>query len=253
MKMQLIRHATLLLEFNGHRILVDPMLSPKDTMPPILNSTNDRRNPLVDLPLSTDSLTQVDAIIITHCHPDHFDETAKHLLPKQIPVFCQPSDRDKLQEAGFSQVNPVQETLMWDGIRLDRTGGQHGTGEIGKLMGIVSGFVLHSEGEPSVYIAGDTIWCEDVEHALSTHTPMITVLNAGAAHFATGDPITMDANDVMQVCQFAPYTQVIAVHMESINHCLLTRNDLRRELEAKALVHRVLIPEDGEWMGEVSV
>ncbi|MGC5324007.1 MBL fold metallo-hydrolase [Brevibacillus sp. SYSU BS000544] len=253
MKMQLIRHATLLLEFNGYRILVDPMLSPKETMPPILNSTNDRRNPLVDLPLRADSLTQVDAIIITHCHPDHFDETAKQLLPKQIPVFCQPSDRDKLQEAGFSQVNPIQETLMWNGIRLDRTGGQHGTGEIGKLMGIVSGFVLHAEGEPSVYIAGDTIWCEDVEHALATYTPTITVLNTGAAQFATGDPITMDVNDIVQVCQFAPNTQIIAVHMDSINHCLLTRNDLRHELEARALIHRVLIPEDGEWVGDVSV
>lgn len=252
MKLQFIRHATLLVEINDKRILVDPMLAPKETMAPIQNSTNDRKNPLVDLPFPLEQFGRLDAIIITHCHRDHFDDVAKQLLPKHLPVFCQPSDRCTLQEAGFSQVLSIEESYTWDNIHIHRTTGQHGTGVIGTMMGKVSGFVLETADEPSIYIAGDTIWCNEVEDALVTYHPAITVLNAGAAQFATGDPITMDTNDVERVCRFAPLTKVVAVHMDSINHCLLTRNDLRRELKDRKLEHRVLIPEDGEML-EMSV
>jgi hypothetical protein len=48
-----------------------------------------------------------------------------------------------------------------------RTGGRHGTGEIGEKMGPVSGYVLRGPGEPVVYIAGDTVWCPEVAAALA--------------------------------------------------------------------------------------
>jgi len=39
----------------------------------------------------------------------------------------------------------------------------------------------------------------------------------------------------------------VAVHMEAINHCLLTRDDLAFQLEAARV--RAAIPADGEWVG----
>ena len=54
-------------------------------------------------------------------------------------------------------------------------------------MGAVSGFVFSRDKE-SIYLAGDTIWCEDVEKALLNFKPAITILNAGGARFLTGDP-----------------------------------------------------------------
>src|SRR5581483_393048 len=47
----LVRHATLVLETRFGRILVDPMLRAAGTTPPIENTPNPLRNPLVDLPL----------------------------------------------------------------------------------------------------------------------------------------------------------------------------------------------------------
>jgi L-ascorbate metabolism protein UlaG (beta-lactamase superfamily) len=40
MRIRLIRHATLLLEYAGHTLLVDPMLDDAGTRPPIQNSPN---------------------------------------------------------------------------------------------------------------------------------------------------------------------------------------------------------------------
>ncbi|MGD8191116.1 MBL fold metallo-hydrolase [Brevibacillus ginsengisoli] len=246
MKLQVIRHATLLLSIKDQNILVDPMLGPKESAPPIINSGNTRRNPLVDLPSNLPIWNEIDALLITHCHRDHLDDTAKEILPKHLPVFCQPTDVATLRDAGFTDVIPIQDTFKWNNITITRTNGQHGTGEIGKAMGNVSGFVLAANEEPTLYIAGDTIWCDDVREAITSFQPSVTVLNAGAAQFIKGDPITMDAKDVREVCHHVPNSKVVAVHMEAINHCLLTRDELRSELERSDLINRVSIPLDGE-------
>ena len=47
--LRLIRHATLLLELRGQRLLVDPMLDHTGARPPVENTPNARRNPLVPL------------------------------------------------------------------------------------------------------------------------------------------------------------------------------------------------------------
>ena len=73
-------------------------------------------------------------------------------------------------------------------------------------------------------------------------------MNAGAARFLEGDPITMTVEDVVRVCRAAPEARVIATHMEAINHCPLTRAALAEALENPGLSDRVGIPTDGETL-----
>jgi L-ascorbate metabolism protein UlaG (beta-lactamase superfamily) len=115
-------------------------------------------------------------------------------------------------------------------------------------MAPVSGFVVRAEGSPTLYVAGDTIFCPEVEEALDAHDPDVAVVNAGAAQLLEGDPITMTAEHVAKVCHALPDTYVVAVHMEAINHCLLTRDDLREELQQEGLAERVEIPADGKTL-----
>ncbi|TXK81840.1 MBL fold metallo-hydrolase [Paenibacillus sp. N3.4] len=246
MKLQLVRNATIWLQYGSVHFLIDPMFSDVGANPPIINSTNDRRNPLVPLPFSLDRYLAPDAVLLTHLHPDHWDDVAAAALSKSIPILCQPEDDASISSAGFTSVTVVNTTVKFKGVTISRTRGQHGTGDIGELMGRVSGFVFQADGEPTLYIAGDTIWCDEVKQALDTYRPDVTVVNAGGARFAVGDPITMDTDDVDSLTQYAPYTKVIAVHMDTINHCLVTRTDLRNELEARGILGQVNIPEDGE-------
>ena len=247
MQVQLIRHATLRVSIAGHTFLVDPMLSDKDAMEPIQNASNSIRIPMVPLPFSPDEiLKDVEAVLVTHTHRDHWDEAATRTIPKALPIVCQPEDAGKFTEWGYTDVRPVTAELQFDGLTIHRTAGQHGTGEIGRQMAPVSGFVLSASETPFLYIVGDSIYCPEVESALRAHQPDITVVNAGAAQFKTGGPITMTALDVAKVCRFAPQTRLIAVHMETINHCLLRRDELDRELTNYRLRQRVVIPDDGE-------
>ena len=252
MKIRLLRHATLVLEIGGVRVLVDPMLGRAGTAPAVPNTPNQRPNPLVELPFGDEELSGIvdciDAVLVTHIHADHWDGRAQEHIPKGTPVLCQPEDEAAISEAGFDSVSPVVTELGWNGLHFTRTGGRHGTGEIGAQMAPVSGFVVRAEGSPGLYIAGDTIWCDEVEQALQTHSPEVVVVNAGAARFLEGDPITMTAEDVAKVCRSAPEARVIAVHMEAINHCLLTRTDLSEKLDEQRLLDRVGIPADGETL-----
>jgi L-ascorbate metabolism protein UlaG (beta-lactamase superfamily) len=249
MRLQLVRHATLVLEYNGRNLLVDLMLDPAEARPAIQNSPNARKNPLVDLPIPIEkTLDGVEAVLVTHTHLDHWDATAAERLPKQLPLFGQPEDEAKFRSQGFTHVQSVTPSVRWEGIEIVRTGGQHGKGEIAKMLAPVSGFVLRAPGEPTLYIAGDTIWCDEVQQAIREHQPRLIVVNAGAAQFLEGDPITMTADDVIQTCHAAPDAQVVAVHMESINHCLLSRADLAFQLEAARTIGQVAIPQDGDWV-----
>ena len=247
MEITLVRHATLLVGFHSKRLLVDPMLSDVGAMPPVTNAPNPKPFPLIPLPQpAARVLAGVDAVLVTHTHRDHFDDVAASLVPKTLPLFCQPEDEGKLRGLGFADVRPVAGAVRWEGIEISRTGGQHGTGEIGKRMAPVSGFVLRAADERTLYIAGDTIWCSEVREALRAHAPAVTVANAGAARFLEGDPITMTAEDVIEVAQGATETAVVAVHMETVNHCGLTRSALASRVAAAGLGSRIWIPRDGE-------
>jgi hypothetical protein len=128
-----------------------------------------------------------------------------------------------LADQGFTRTSSVESSLTWKDIRSEQTGGQHGTGELGRAMGPVSGFVLRADGEPTIYIAG-------------------------GACFTNGDPITMTANDITSICRHMEGIQIVAVHLEAINHCLETRAMLRERLAEQGFLNRVSIPEDGDWV-----
>jgi L-ascorbate metabolism protein UlaG (beta-lactamase superfamily) len=99
-----------------------------------------------------------------------------------------------------------------------------------------------------LYVAGDTIWCEEVEHALAEHDPDVVVLNAGAARFLEGEEIIMDADGVVETAGAAPRATLVAVHLEALNHCPLTRDELRAAVDGAGVGARVRIPADGETL-----
>ncbi len=252
MDITLIRHATLLVSVEGINLLIDPVLSPARSRDAVSNSPNQRRNPLVDLPLDDAGLSKMldglDGVLVTHTHLDHWDEKAQAILDREMPIFCQPEDEKRISEAGFNSVLPIDQDQVWRGLHIFRTAGQHGTGQIGELMAPVSGYVIQAQGEPGLYITGDTIWCQEVEDSLNSYQPDVIVVNSGAAQFLTGGPITMTAEDVLNVCIASPDAEVIAVHMEAINHCLLSRAELKRVVTEAGVDAKVKIPADGETM-----
>jgi L-ascorbate metabolism protein UlaG (beta-lactamase superfamily) len=228
-KITLIRHATLVLETSVGRVLVDPMLRMAGTTPAIENTPRPRQNPLVDLPFpAEDVVKDVDLCVVTHLHGDHFDDRARELLPDDLPMLTMPEHSAGLEEQGFTRVRTTHPGF-------DLTSGRHGVGAIGEAMGPVCGFVVDG-----VYVAGDTIWCEEVRSTLERHRPRVVIVNAGGAHFIGSPPIVMTAADVRKVRQTAE-GNVAAVHLEAMNHCIESRELYER-------IDGVLVPADGDTL-----
>lgn len=249
MNIQLLRNATLILTVNGKSILVDPMLAAKDSYDPIPNTANVLRNPLVDLPVSEAELKlliqNLDAVLLTHIHNDHWDVVARQLLPKDITLFCQPVDAVAIRSSGFTNVVPISDELVWENIRFNRTAGKHGTGRIAELMGQVSGYVITYQDE-TLYLAGDTIWCSEVQEALQKYQPSLVVLNGGAARFNTGDPIVMTTSDILKVGTELPQATIIVVHLEAVNHSSESRAHIKASLSTQPSTARYVVPGDGD-------
>lgn len=235
MQLTLVRNATVIVEIAGKRILVDPMLDDAGARPPIDNTANPVPNPTVPLPFPAEEAVRgLDAVIVTHRHRDHLDARAEELLPRDVPVCCQPEDEEALRDLGLD-ARAVEASTDLDGLTVARTPVRHGTGRMAELLAPASGFVLDD-----LYLAGDTVWYEGVEETIARYRPRVAVVNAGAAEFLEGGLIIMGIDDVREVAAHVP--TVVAVHLEALNHCFLSRAELRVALPA------VLVPEDGETL-----
>lgn len=253
MKFQQIRNATVIIDYAGTRFLIDPMLSPKGTFPAFPGTPNDHlMNPTVELPIPMEDILAVDAVIVTHDHLDHWDDTAKQIIPKNKPLFVQ-NERDQMtiQASGFTDVRLLGSNTQFNGISLIKTAGQHGSDQVmsspvGELLGEVCGVVFKHPNEKTAYLAGDTLWNAHVQSSLTQHMPDVVILNAGDAQVVGFGSIIMGKQDVYEVHSAAPTATLIATHMESVNHATLSREELRAFAAEKGMTDCLLVPEDGE-------
>lgn len=248
---QHIRNATAKIEYAGKTFLVDPYLAEKDRyLPP--NAT--KRNPTVELPSSIDEVLKgVNAVIVTHTHADHWDEVAQQRVPKDLPIFVQNAgDARLIRGQGFTDVRVVGKGTQFEGVSLTRTRGQHGTDEmyanpkIAEMVGDAMGVVMQAKDEPTVYLAGDTIWNHEVEYALEQYKPDFIVLNAGYAKLPNfdGSPI-MGKEDVAKAHSVAQKAKILTVHMDALPQTRVSGDEMRQFVEQNKL-ERVTVPKNGD-------
>src|SRR5665648_538307 len=140
-----IRHGSHLLRFNGLTLLVDPVLAKKGTYAPIPSKHNSEENPLMELPFDLDFLKDIDAVLITHLHNDHFDMNAKEILDKNLPIICHSSDADKIKSFGFNNILSISnDFIIFKDLKISTTLGRHGYYLTAKSMGHVCGFIIEN-------------------------------------------------------------------------------------------------------------
>lgn len=127
-------HSALLVEVAGKRLVIDPgMFSAAEVF----------------------SLTDIDAIIVTHQHADHLDETRIADLVAANPnaVRLAPSDTAPKFAA---QVHGAGEVTNIGPVRIEGVGSEHAVifGEIPRVNN--TGVLISSPGEPTLFHPGDS-------------------------------------------------------------------------------------------------
>lgn len=245
MQIRLIRSATLTVELAGIRLLIDPWLAAKGAG----KSYSGRGpSPLVDLPCPVEELLEgIDAVLVSHLHSDHFDEVAQTRLARSMPILCHARDRDAIKAMGFEDVRAIGDAIRIGDVTIKTTDGRHGPPEVLEDMGEVSGFLIIAPSEPTLYWAGDTILCPQVESVLAGERPDIVVIHGCGALWNGKGPLVMDAAMVMETLRQAGDATVIVTHLDAVDHATVSRADIRATAAKQALAtKRLLIPEDGE-------
>lgn len=244
MQIRLIRSATLTVEIAGTTLLVDPWLAARGEG----KSYSGRGpSPLVDLPLPAENLLDgIDAVLVSHLHSDHFDDVAQKMLPRSMPILCHGRDREAIIAMGFDDVRAIGEGIMMGGVSIRTTDGRHGPPEVLEDMGDVSGFLIGAVSEPTLYWAGDTILCAEVENVLMAERPEIVVVHGCGALWKGKGPLVMDLPMIARALDLAHWAQVIVTHMDAVDHATVSRADLRAVAPSWPGSDRLLVPLDGE-------
>ncbi len=252
MKLHHLRNATLVIETEQHVILVDPMLGKRKTIPPFtIFRYNPHRNPLVSLPKnSREILSKVTHCLITHLHPDHIDKAGEVFLRrKSIPVICSVQIEKELTKRGLNITQTLdywQPQPFLDG-KITGIPAIHGYGFIAKFMGKVMGFFIELANEKSIYVSSDTVFTEHVQKVLIEFKPDIATVACGTARLDIGQPLLMRMNDILKFTALAP-GKVFANHLEALNHCPTTREQLKNALSENDLLSKTAVPADGTFV-----
>ncbi|MBV9170751.1 MAG: MBL fold metallo-hydrolase, partial [Chloroflexi bacterium] len=101
--------ATTLIRFGGFTILTDPNFLHRGDEVHLGYGLRSTRQ--TEPALGLDQLPQLDLIILSHFHEDHFDRLVQQRLARDIPIVTTPDAARALRALGFSQ---VRELTTWD-------------------------------------------------------------------------------------------------------------------------------------------
>ncbi len=248
MIIQQIRNATLKIKYGCICFLLDPWFQDQGTgfsvkaVRPEMQGIKCPINALPDTPENV--LRGVDYCLVTHLHFDHF---SRDYLPEDLRIIAQNNqDAEQLRQMGFEKTVAFEsDTLNVEDVVIHKTKAIHGDcAEVVEKMGEVCGYVFEAPGEKRLYLAADTVYCREVESTIRQYHPEVIILNCCEATIPLGRLI-MNLSDIEKVCEAAPQSVVVASHLDSVNHALLTRNDIIAFANERNLLG-IRVPEDGE-------
>lgn len=248
MQIQLVRSATIRVSMAGVVLLIDPWLAARGEG---RSYAGEVRSPLVDLPMPPEAVVaDVDAVLVSHLHSDHFDAAAVQAIPRATPVFAPVRDIAGLRALGVAAVAPVAGAVSVGPVEIVLTPGRHGPDEVLPAMGEVSGFLLRAPGEPSLYWVGDSLLCDEVRDVIRRERPGVIVVHACGADWEGAGPLVMDAAMVLKTVRLASFATVVATHLDAVDHATVSRADLEGAAAAldRQARRRLRIPADGETL-----
>jgi L-ascorbate metabolism protein UlaG (beta-lactamase superfamily) len=193
-----VGHACVLLDFNGRYILTDPWFSERWGYY--------RGEPLG---IELKDLPQLDAIIVSHGHYDHYDiETFQQYKDKNVPFIVKRDIGKKARDAGFRNVIELDpwESYSVGTIKITATPAKHKIPEIT--------FILQSD-DFTVFFGADTLLIPELKE-VAKRFPHIDVallpVNGLTIRPLLNRQVVMSAEEAARLCELLKPHIAIPIH-----------------------------------------
>lgn len=193
-----IAHSSVLIDFDGHRVLTDPWFSEKFGY---------YHGEPYGIRLS--ALPRLDGVIVSHDHYDHYDMHAfQAYADKQVPIAVKRGTEKKARRVGFPNVIDMDawESTTFGPITVTAAPGKHGVPEIT--------YVLQAGGL-TVYFGGDTLLILELSE-IPQRFPRVDVvllaINGLQIRFLGNRQDVMNPQDAAEFCRIARPRYAVPIH-----------------------------------------
>lgn len=218
-------HSCLLVGHEGKHVIIDPFLS---------------GNPASGVDPEE---IEVDAVILTHAHDDHFGDTLAIAKRNNCPVIA------TFELASYCEQKGVQAHAMntggayaFDGFKVKLTPAFHTSslreGDVYLYAGEPVGIVL-TMGETTLYHAGDTALFDHMKTIGEQHEIDVAAL-------PIGDNFTMGPEDALLAAKWLKTKQVIPIHYNTFPIIEQDADQFKQQIEAEGMQCYPLSP--GEFI-----
>ena len=195
MKITWLGHATFTIEYGGGEVLLlDPWIEGNPSAPKDFE------------------LRRVDGIAVSHGHSDHVGDVlpvAKKFSPKKVVAIFELAGI--FEKKGVPNTEGIGKggTFDFGFARVTAVNASHSSsykdGDNLLYAGEPAGFIIRSEGAPTLYFAGDTCVFGDMALIAEIYQPEIAFLPIGG-HY------TMDPHEAAHAARLLKVKQVIPMH-----------------------------------------
>jgi L-ascorbate metabolism protein UlaG (beta-lactamase superfamily) len=214
--------ATTLIKVGGFRILTDPNFLHRGDRVHLGLGMSSRR--LTEPALSIGDLPDLDFIVLSHYHGDHFDRIAARDLDHDLPVITGPHAARNLISQGFRSpvaLSTWQSRIVTRGdaeVKVTSLPGRHAHEPLGFLappvMGVLLDFSRNGQRVLRVYITGDTLMYEGILEIADRFQDIdLCLIHLGGAKIG-GIPLSMDARQGVEALRIVSPRNVIPIHYD---------------------------------------
>lgn len=250
-----VGNATTIISYGGFTILTDPNFLHQGEHVHLgygLRSAR-RTNPAIEL----EDLPDIDFVVLSHMHEDHFDRVVEQKLDKNLPILTTHQAARKLVGKGFRAAHGLnhwcsQTIAKGDAqMRLTAMPGRHGPPVVASLLPDVNGSLLEfqrpGDDDPfRLYISGDTLMYQPLAEIPQRYPDIdLALIHLGGTKIL-GILLTMDAQQGIQAIQMiAPHT-AIPIHFNDYTVMKSPLSDFMKAAEAAQLETQIQYLDHGD-------
>lgn len=192
------------------------------------------------------SFDRLDAMLITHGHPDHMAdavELAREYRPRSVVACFEVAawlESQGVENTSGMNLGGTQEVL---GLRVTQVRADHSSaiqdGERFVDGGTASGYVVRLSSGYTFYHAGDTALYSDMQLWAKLYRPELAFL-------PIGDHFTMDPKQAAMACRYLGVSEVIPIHWGTFPVLNGTPSQFEKEIADRELSCDVVTLQPGE-------